>query len=513
MAIDFSEFRLFRKKGPVLGLDIGQEYITVTGLQKTSAGLRLINIARCPTPSGAIENGIILNSKEISKAIKALFRTKGINSRSVITALWDPRVLVHLAKIPSMSEDEMKEALKGEVDHYIIFAGAETVSDMCRLSEVTEEGIKNVRVLMGVAEKDTVFSYVKVVKDAGLDLVALDIDLLAVIRALYPDYLKTSPAEAVILVSIGHQNTSLSVLKAGILSYARTIELGIRDLVIIDEFTEKLTSELEAVLNYCKSEIGKVRKIVLSGNLEKIKGMDVRLGKRFEGTEIQVADPLTHIQYDKDTLSGDEKKSLSSATRAIGLAIRGVGVKEYPINIDILPLEEIRIKKFKSHLLKFFVSLGGIVILLLIALVGLRLQGGSIAFKALSLQRELEKPAPELSELLDIEKQTNLYLDEMAKQKDIISNAKKIRWDELLVEIKTVIPKDVRLTELKNKGDMVEFNGEALSQEAVFNFVKSLRVSPYFKEVKLNTAKDKEKEWKVYTVFNIESQIDIGGKE
>ena len=527
-------FTLFRKKGPVVGLDIDQEYITVVGLKKSPTGLKLINIASCPTPPKSIENGLIVNPKEISKAIKSLFTplevrqgglltgfaTKQINSRSVITALWGPRVLIHLTKVPPMSKAEMKEALKAEIDHYLVFAGAETVSDMCRLKEVTEQGAQKVRVLMGVAEKEMVNSYVRVIKDAGLDLAAVDIGPLAVARALYSNYLKTPPNEAIILAAIEYQNTTLSILKAGILVYSRTIDLGSKDMVITDRFIDRLASELGAVVDYGQSEVGEVKKIVLAGSLEKIENLDEELGKRFEGIQIQMANPLKDVQYDKEGLSGEQRLPLTSFTRAIGLAIRGAGIKEYPFNIDLLPLEEIRIKEFKKQILQFFIALGGVIILLLITLLALRLWISPLAFKASILQQEMEKSSLILRELLEIEKSTKLHLDEWVKQKDIIYDTRKVRWDEILGEIKTIIPKKVRLRELGNEEDGVVFIGETESQAAVFNFVKSLVESPYFKEVNLHTTEDKEKHPVraeisngIYAEFNITCRLDMGEQE
>ena len=220
LTLNLRDFASSTEKGSfVVGLDIDQEYITAVQLKKTHEGFRLAHFGSCPTPSGSIENGLIVNSEQISKSIKELFTAQQFNSKRVISALWGPRVLVHLAVVPPMSKAQMKEALKQEVSHYVLFAGVETVSDMCNLEEVIEQGVKKNRVLMGIADKEMVNSYLKVIKDAGLDLVGLDISSLSVIRAAYPGYLKISSNETVVLAIIEHQNTNLCVLKAGILSY------------------------------------------------------------------------------------------------------------------------------------------------------------------------------------------------------------------------------------------------------------------------------------------------------
>ena len=97
----------------------------------------------------------------------------------------------------------------------------------------------------------------------------------------------------------------------------------------------------------------------------------------------------------------------------------------------------------------------------------------------------------------------------IAKQKEILYETQRKRWNELLEEIKLIIPKEVRLTKLTDRENEVIFTGEATSQEGVFNFVRSLRESPYFTEVKLHTAKDKETQGEVWVDFNIRCQLDF----
>ena len=81
----------------------------------------------------------------------------------------------------------------------------------------------------------------------------------------------------------------------------------------------------------------------------------------------------------------------------------------------------------------------------------------------------------------------------MEDQQRILLKAKAENWGEILQEIKRVIPKKAYLMSIKSdEKDIVTFKGEAVNQNSVFDFVRSLKGSRYFEDIKLEESKDEE---------------------
>ncbi|MFH0731530.1 MAG: pilus assembly protein PilM [Candidatus Omnitrophota bacterium] len=490
---------IFKKGTQAVGLDINQETITVIEIAKSKQGFVLKNIAACPTPSGSIEKGIIVNPKALGKTIKELFIKNNIKSRQATVAVWGPGALVHLSKIPAIPDKEIKEALKSEVSHYIVFAGGETVTDTYKLEEIIDNGVKKTQVLLGVAKKDVVNSYVEAAKYAGLELIAIDIGCLAVMRALYSNALRAQSNEAVVLATVETENTVLSVLRGGILSYSYNIDAGSRDR----EFASKLTFELKSVINYYQSEHTEVvKKIVIAGEIQKLGAIEKDLSAEFAGIGVEKGLVGADIQYDKS--------ASPFSVRAVGLAMLAKGVGEYPVKINLLPAEEIKIQEAKIQVLKFLIALCFLIFLILISFAAIKLSIKATASKILVIQQQLEKPSPQLQRLLGIEQGARAYTGEIEKQNGIIDTAGKAKASDLLDEIRRLTPKDARLIKLTKKENTVIFSGEAVSQEAVFNFVRSLKGSGYFEEAKLQTAESKSDQEKTYIDFAIICQLSSG---
>ncbi len=95
-------------------------------------------------------------------------------------------VVIRIIEVPKMTDAELKETMKWEVERHVPFAPSETVLDYQPLQMRTPEAQSspNMEVLLAVAQQDAVNNYVDTLFAAGLDPVAIDIEPLAVSRAL-----------------------------------------------------------------------------------------------------------------------------------------------------------------------------------------------------------------------------------------------------------------------------------------------------------------------------------------
>ena len=231
----------------VVGLDIGSYQMKAVELNPGGKeGLTVTALAFAPTPAGVLQGGILTDPQLLGQAVKQMLKEGGIRSRRVIGSLpGQSSIVVRVIEVPKMSQAELAETMKWEVERHVPFAPTEVAMDYQSLPEDPAEGENpNMSVLLAVAQREIVDSYVSMIFAAKLDPVAIDIEPLAAGRALLdlqnglpvkrplpdaapPPDMEYPPAkETVAVVTIGASNTDISIFEDGQLIFPRSLSLG-----------------------------------------------------------------------------------------------------------------------------------------------------------------------------------------------------------------------------------------------------------------------------------------------
>ena len=233
------------------------------------------------------------------------------------------------------------------------------------LSEsVNEEGQHVSRVLLVVAYRELVDRYVYACKKAGLQIVGIDLEAFALLRAIAEPHDPVSGSEhgALVAVSVGHDRSTFAVSDGRVCEFTRVLEWGgwARNVAIaraldtspseaepikralsftgatvipegfneeqfatareaarrqLQTFARELVSSLQFYQNQPDSlSIGE---IVLTGGTAHLPGLGAEL-ERLIGVPVRVADPLTRLKVSKKAA---EQEQLGSLAVAIGLGI------------------------------------------------------------------------------------------------------------------------------------------------------------------------------------------------
>ena len=231
--------------GPLLGIDIGTQQIKIAELRPGKTGLTISALGLGPTPIGIIQNNIITDPAAMGAAVKHLMRESGITAKRAVGCISGQNaVVIRIIEVPRMTDAELKETMKWEVERHVPFAPSETQLDYQPLTPRTAEAANgpNMEVLLAVAQQDAVSNYLDVLFAAGLDPVAIDIEPLAVARALLDlstgqpivrpqplpgEYDFTEPApETVAVVNIGASNTEIAIFQGDQLAFPRSLPLA-----------------------------------------------------------------------------------------------------------------------------------------------------------------------------------------------------------------------------------------------------------------------------------------------
>ena len=244
--------------GPVVGLDIGSQQIKAVEVRPAKGGFAVTALGIAPTPVGVVQNNMVTDPKTMGQALKQMFKENGIATRRIIGSVAGQNtVVVRVIEVPRMTDAELKETMKWEVERHVPFAPSETVMDYQALpaSGPPDENNPNMEVLLAVAQQDVVSNFIDTLFAAGLDPVAIDIEPLAAGRALLDivegqpvvrpqspvlptaaptEYEFTgdvadpnaAPEETVAIINIGASNTDISIFQGGQLVFPRSLPLA-----------------------------------------------------------------------------------------------------------------------------------------------------------------------------------------------------------------------------------------------------------------------------------------------
>ena len=256
--------------GPLIGIDIGSQQIKIAELRPGKTGLTITALGLGPTPVGIIQNNIITDPAAMGTAIKQLMRESGITIKRAIGCITGQNaVVIRIIEVPRMTDAELKETMKWEVERHVPFAPSETVLDYQPLVARTPEAAAgpNMEVLLAVAQQDAVSNYIDTLFAAGLDPIAIDIEPLAISRAILdlqdgrpvarpqaplgePAFADAGAEETVAIVNIGAANTDIAIFQGGQLTFPRSLPLA----------GDSLTRAIAEALQYTMEQAERVKR-------------------------------------------------------------------------------------------------------------------------------------------------------------------------------------------------------------------------------------------------------------
>lgn len=214
--------------GPTVGLDIGSSNIKVAQVAPGRGGVVVQALGMAPTPRGAMESNVIVDSQLLGQAVRQLLRESGVSSKSSVSSVSGQSALVvRVIEVPKMSDSELAETMKWEVERHVPFAASEVIMDFQPIHRAdAPPDAQNMEVLLAVAQQDMVDRHVEMLLTAGLKPVAIDVEPLAASRCLIELGPNPYGKKTTVIVNIGASNTDIGIFRDGILAFPRTLPLA-----------------------------------------------------------------------------------------------------------------------------------------------------------------------------------------------------------------------------------------------------------------------------------------------
>jgi len=217
-----------RSGGPTVGLDIGSRTIKVAEVVPNRGGVSVRALGIGPTPEGAMENNVIVDPKLLGEAVKKLLKESGVSTKASVSSVSGQGALVvRVIEVPKMSDSELAETMKWEVERHVPFAANEVIMDFQPIERAdTPPDAQNMEVLLAVAQQDMIDRHVEMLFAAGLSPVAIDVEPLAAARSLVGLSPDPYGKRTVVIVNVGASNTDIGIYRDGVLAFPRTLPLA-----------------------------------------------------------------------------------------------------------------------------------------------------------------------------------------------------------------------------------------------------------------------------------------------
>ncbi len=343
----------------MLGIDISDRSIKIAEVTDRG-GLKLRSICWSALAPNIMRRGVIQDVAVAAAALQDAMKRcspRAPESRVAVASIPETQSFVRVLELPAMADSEVNEAVQWAVRAHIPFDLERVYLGWQSLPDVLRAGNRRT-VLVGAAQRDVVDPLVEVFDRSGLQVVALELEAQAIVRALLPR--SSEDIHGVLIVDLGATSTNVIFFDQGVMRYTANIQLGGDDLTqnlahslhiepnlaaekkssvgptgqiedptvafAVREVTLQLLTRIKNMVQEMMAQDAseyQIRAILLSGGSANLPGISQIFAEVFSGIPIEVGNPWTNIySAGKDFAAPLSSADATHFTTAIGLAMR-----------------------------------------------------------------------------------------------------------------------------------------------------------------------------------------------
>lgn len=207
---------IFSSNNGYLGIDIGTSSVKIVELKKERADVKLMTYGF----SESLRSVEQFDAKQTARIINQICEKAGANSRSAVAALPTFSVFSSIINLTGVGKKDIPSAVQWEAKKVIPLPLEEMILDWKNI-ETGGKNNGNVKILLTSAPKSLVKKYIDIFKAAQINLLSLETETFALIRALVGN-----DKSAVMIVEMGANTTDISIIDQGIPVLNRSVDVG-----------------------------------------------------------------------------------------------------------------------------------------------------------------------------------------------------------------------------------------------------------------------------------------------
>ena len=353
-----------RRKQEIVGLKIGASQIAASRVVNNGSA-KLVQLARVPLEPGIVVGGEVRDVAALATALDNFFSDNKLPRRGIRLGIGSNRIGVRTVDIEGVEDErQLGNVVRFRAHEALSIPLDQAVLDYHVVSEtVDESGAVSRRVLLAAAYKEPIDHYVEACRAAGLELSSIDVEAFALLRAIAPRYgeMEVAPEVASVVVSIGHDRSTLAISDGTVCDFMRVLDWGgsklesaiAQELALtgpeaaelkleldlgrdapdgddprapfaraaVERELQTLARELVASLHFYQGQPGSlaISEVIVTGGTTRIPGLAEEL-ERLTRVPVRIADPLARVEVTNGLAQRDDLASLAAA---IGLGVEG----------------------------------------------------------------------------------------------------------------------------------------------------------------------------------------------
>lgn len=282
-------------------MDVAYGGLKLVELRNEKGRARLVTYAYANLPSDSLDKSLLNDIPGSTELLKKMLEKAKVTTKKTISALPISSVFSSILSVPTTDEKELKPIVTNQAKKLIPLPIEEVALDIKVIdkTEKTETTKAATRVLVTAAPKTLVNQYVALFKGAGLELVSLETEAFAHIRALIGKDRST-----IMVVDIGSLRTNVLIVENGVPFVIRSIATGgnaitqtiSKTLGIPLEQAESMKRDIKSMQTFAPAgDVMPILTVLLKPILDEI---------RYSFNLYQTQDVQAHKKVDKIILTG-----------------------------------------------------------------------------------------------------------------------------------------------------------------------------------------------------------------
>lgn len=188
------------------------------------------------TPPASYDDGRLLVSEKIAEDLEAVLKLQGIKNLPTVVTVNSTGIITRDVVVPDTKPEEMAQMVQYEVQKFLPIEVDQYVVQFKQLEGFKEGNASKSRIQVAAMQKESVISYLELVKGLGLRPFALDTGANAQSNLFTADSLINGSIpvadKTIAVVDMGHQYSNISIYHDGNLKLNRSVDGGGNDVTI-----------------------------------------------------------------------------------------------------------------------------------------------------------------------------------------------------------------------------------------------------------------------------------------
>ena len=364
--MSFINKKIFSFSKSAFGLDISDLSLKAVQLGDDKDEKKILSFGRVQLRPGTIVDGEIIDKDQVVAAIKKLLKTSGprrIKNKKVVCSVPETKAFLRIITLPKMSDQEVKEAIKWEIEANIPLPLDQVYFDWQILKKQFTKDENRMSIIVVAISRNTANRILEALEEAQLEVMGLEVESVAQARSLMKEGGEEKEGNNTkLVIDFGDRRTSFFVMIDNFPCFTSSIPISCQTLTDAIAKTMNLTNDeaektkiqygigsfgskdvlfraMEPVLENLVREVEKsidfyltdlkyssdIDKIIVCGGGANTKGIIPFLSKKL-GRTVEMGNPWANFSTRNNELPGIEKDKSVEYSTAIGLAIKGLDV-------------------------------------------------------------------------------------------------------------------------------------------------------------------------------------------